>query len=66
MNAYKVKNQTQNVLKFSDQKSDLFWKSQKYMYITIIIKHLVLWNRLASQSQISCGASLVVWIKKFI
>ena len=29
MNAYKVKNQTQNVLKFSDQKSDLFLKKSE-------------------------------------
>ena len=29
MNAYKVKNQTQNVLKFSDQISDLFLKKSE-------------------------------------
>ena len=29
-----------------------------YMYMTIIFKHLLLWNCLASQSQTLCGASL--------
>ena len=29
-----------------------------YMYMTIIFKHLLLWNRLANQRQISFGASL--------
>ena len=29
-----------------------------YMYMTIIFKHLLLWNCLANQSQTLCGASL--------
>ena len=29
-----------------------------YMYITIIFKHRLLWNRLANQSQILCEASM--------
>ena len=29
-----------------------------YMYISIILKHLLLWNRLANRSQTLCGASL--------
>ena len=36
------------------------------MHMAIIFKDFLLWNRLANQSQISCGASLGRWKEIYI